>query len=97
QGQVMLYYIQTKLSDKTLVRIIGDGEFGAEAPTPPRGMPGSPEFQPGTPGKPPIEKGRAAFVRLEQIRAAKTTSAKFDTIVDEGPTSPNQKERVWQL
>lgn len=97
QGQVMLYYIQTKLSDRTLVRIIGDGEFGAQPEVPPQGMPGAPDFQPGQPGKPPIEQGQAAFVRLKDIRAAKASSAKYDIIVDEGPTSPNQKERVWQL
>lgn len=97
QGQVMLHYIQTKLSDKTLVKIVGDGEFGEQPPVPPQGMPGMPDFQPGSPGKPPIPQGQAAFVRLAEIRAAKTSSARFDVVVDEGPTSPNQRERVWQL
>ena len=97
QGQVMLHYIQTKLSDKTLVRIVGDGEFGAKPEQPPQGMPGQPGFMPGQPGKPPIPQGEGAFVRLKDIRAAKASSAKYDIVVDEGPTSPNQKERVWAL
>lgn len=97
QGQVMLHYIQTKLSDKTLVRIVGDGEFGAQPEQPPMGMPGQPDFMPGQPGKPPIPQGDSAFVRLKDIRAAKASSAKYDIVVDEGPTSPNQKERVWSL
>lgn len=31
------------------------------------------------------------------VPLVKQADAKYDIIVDEGPTSPNQKERVWQL
>ena len=31
------------------------------------------------------------------VPLAKQAAAKYDIIVDEGPTSPNQKERVWSL
>ncbi|MGH6934285.1 MAG: hypothetical protein ACREEE_17855, partial [Dongiaceae bacterium] len=60
QGKVLLYYIQTYLSDNRLIRIVG--------------------------------KEGAQYVPL--VRQAES---KYDIIVDEGPTSPNQKERVWQL
>lgn len=49
------------------------------------------------PGEQPIQKGKEGFVTLQAVRAAKSASIKYDIIVDEGPTSPNQKERVWQL
>jgi hypothetical protein len=97
EGQVMLYYIQNLLSDQTLVRIIGDGEFGGEPEQMPQGMPGMPGFQPGQPGKPPVPEGEKRYVRLGEIKAARSSSAKYDIVVDEGPTSPNQKERVWGL
>ncbi|MDP3937593.1 MAG: hypothetical protein Q8R92_05595, partial [Deltaproteobacteria bacterium] len=41
--------------------------------------------------------GRQQFQPLETVRAMKSASVKYDIIVDEGPTSPNQKERVWAL
>lgn len=35
--------------------------------------------------------------KAEYVPLAKSASSKYDIIVDEGPSSPNQKERVWSL
>lgn len=91
QGGVMLYYIQEYLPDDMLVKIIGDGKVGAQ---PPQGMPGQPGFNPGAP---PLAEGKEGYVPLKTVRALKSASLTYDIIVDEGPTSPNQKERVWAL
>jgi len=59
-GRVLLYFIQTYLSDGRLVRIMG-------------------------------ENGKEKYVPL----AKQPETAKYDVIVDESPTSPNMKERVY--
>src|SRR3990167_4301549 len=41
--------------------------------------------------------GRPQYQPLQTVMAMKSSSAKYDIVVDEGPTSPNQKERVWAL
>lgn len=41
--------------------------------------------------------GDPQYVPLEHVLGMKKADAKFDIIVDEGPTSPNQKERVWTM
>jgi hypothetical protein len=59
QGRIMLYFIQTYISDGRLIRIVG--EEGA------RYVP---------------------LVRQEGV-------AEYDVVVDDDPTSTNQKEKVW--
>lgn len=64
QGSVVLYIIQHRLSDETLIRILGNEE--------------------------------KKYVTAGALRA-NVTSAKFDIIVDDSPTSPNQKELTWAM
>lgn len=59
RGKLMLYYIQTYLSDGRLIRITGDNN-------------------------------------QQYIPLVKQADMKYDIIVDDAPTSPNQKEAVWQ-
>jgi hypothetical protein len=91
QGGVMLCYIQDYLPGDMLVKIIGDGKTGGEQP---QGEPGMPGF---VPGRSPLPEGKEGYVPLNAVRALKDASLTYDIIVDEGPSSPNQKERVWGL
>jgi len=43
------------------------------------------------------ENGEKSYQPLEVVRAMKGADVKYDIIVDEGPSSPNQRERVWSM
>lgn len=60
QGRVLLYFIQTYISDGRLIRILG-------------------------------QNGREEYVPLSK----QPETARYDVIVDEAPTSPNMKDRVY--
>jgi hypothetical protein len=60
-GDKRLYYIQTKMSDGRLIRVVGQ-EYTAAVPL-----------------------------------AKEHTTGEYDTIVDDAPTSPNQKEANWAI
>lgn len=59
QGRILLYFIQTYLSDGRLIRVVG--------------------------------QDKAEYLPLLKAEGL----ADFDIIVDDSPTSPNQKERIW--
>jgi hypothetical protein len=43
------------------------------------------------------ENGEKSYQPLEVVRSMKGADVKYDIIVDEGPSSPNQRERVWSM
>ncbi len=43
------------------------------------------------------QNGQKQYQPLAVVQAMKGANVKYDIIVDEGPSSPNQKERVWSL
>ncbi len=69
QGRVLLYFIQTYLSDGRLVRINGTN--------------------------PDTKKQGDYYAELSKAKMPDT--ARYDVVVDEAPTSPNMKERVFGM
>jgi hypothetical protein len=43
------------------------------------------------------QDGKQQFQPLAAVNAMKSADVKYDIIVDEGPSSPNQKERIWGM
>jgi Membrane protein involved in colicin uptake len=69
QGRVLLYFIQTYLSDGRLVRINGTNP----------------------------QSGKQGEFYAELSKAKLPETSRYDVIVDEAPTSPNMKERVFGM
>ena len=43
------------------------------------------------------ENGEKQYAPLAVVQAMKGANVKYDIIVDEGPSSPNQRERIWSM
>lgn len=97
QGQIVLYLIQNHLSDGRLIRIVGDGKaqyvplmsqkLFDEAKSKAlqqavmRGMP----------------QDQAQMAVEKQFEGMKAADGDYDIIIDDAPTSPNEKTRTWEI
>ena len=99
-GRVWLYFIQKYLADGRIARITVDQEQlqqqqGMQGPPQPP-QPGQPGQQPGQPPamKPPP---KTVAVAINTQLLGDPDTAKYDVIVDQSSTSPNQKEATWAV
>lgn len=108
QGKTMLYLIQEHLADGRLIRIVGDdlaqyvplmkAEGIAKAKQ--EAMQQAPQqiMQFVQQGMPP-EQAKQQVMGAIQAKFAKMrpVDGDYDIIVDDSPTSPNEKDRTWQI
>lgn len=86
QGELMLDFMRM-LGPETLIRVSGYHDMlqeQAEA----QGMQGHN-------GGPPMNPDKQTYITVQE--ALGPESIKYDTIVDEAPAGPNQRERTWQM
>lgn len=97
QGKTMLYLIQNHLSDGRLIRIVGDDK---RQYVPLMSKAAFEEFK-----KKKVAELVQQGVPFDQAKAAveketanmRPADGVFDIIVDDAPTSPNEKERTWGI
>lgn len=108
QGRTMLYLIQEHLADGRLVRIVGDelsqyvplmkAEGIAKARQ--QAMQQAPQQVMALvqQGMPPDQAQQRVKAEIEaQFAKLRPVDGDYDIIVDDSPTSPNEKDRTWQI